>query len=68
MTEPALEAVATAVYRFPTEQPEADGTLMQFRNNQLLKARDTNRKNVQAGAANAAKVRDAVKAALTPKN
>jgi len=27
MTEPALEAVATAVYRFPTEQPEADGTL-----------------------------------------
>ena len=50
-----------------THGPEADGTLMQLRNNQLLKARDTNRKNVQAGAANAAKVRDAVKAALTPK-
>ena len=50
-----------------THGPDADGTLMQFRNNQMLTARDTTRKNVQAGEANAAKVRDAVKAALTPK-
>ena len=40
---------------------------MQFRNNQMLEARDNDRKNVQAGEVNAAKVRDAVKAALTPK-
>jgi hypothetical protein len=44
--------------------PDADGSLMQFRNTQVLAARDNGRKNVVAGEANAAKVRDAVKKTL----
>jgi hypothetical protein len=47
--------------------PDADGSLMQFRNNQVLAARDNGRKHVVAGEANAAKVRDAIKGALRPK-
>ena len=46
---------------------EADGSLMQYRNNQVLAARDNGRKHVVAGEQRAAKVRDAIKAALTPK-
>jgi hypothetical protein len=50
-----------------THGKDADGKLMQFRNTTMLKARDTTRKNVQAGAAKAGDVRDKVKAALKPK-
>jgi hypothetical protein len=50
-----------------THGPDADGSLMQYRNNQMLKARDTARANVQAHVAKAGEVRDAIKGALTPK-
>jgi hypothetical protein len=46
--------------------PDADGSLMQFRNTQMLQARDTTRANAQAHVAKAGEVRDAIKAALTP--
>ena len=45
---------------------DGDGTLMQYRNTQMLKARDAARANAQAHVANAGEVRDAIKAALTP--
>ncbi len=50
-----------------THGPDADGSLMEFRNTQMLLARDTARANVQAHVAKAGEVRDAIKAALTPK-
>ena len=70
--DPAIEAAAQVLPKplggtnGDSYTADGDGTLMQYRNTQMLKARDTARANAQAHVAKAGEVRDAIKAALTP--
>ncbi|WNG92588.1 hypothetical protein [Mycobacterium sp. ITM-2016-00318] len=70
--DPAIEAAAQVLPKpvggtnGDSYTADGDGSLMQFRNTQMLQARDTARANAQAHVAQAGEVRDAIKAALTP--
>lgn len=71
--DPAIEAAAQVLPKpaggtnGDSYTVNGDGQLMQFRNTHMLAARDAARANATASVGKAGEVRDAIKAALTPK-